>query len=71
MSLAEIKKTIDRLSPEERNELQAYLWEKAGVPIYYSSTVDQRMKEMDEGKFVAWDDIRDEVIKREELPDEN
>ena len=66
----EIKQAIEKMTPEERNELQAYLWSVVpNRPIIYSETVEQRMKEMDEGKFVRWSDVRDEFIARE-TPDE-
>lgn len=68
-TLAEIKSAVDTLSIEEMMELNAYMWSSRRIPVIYSDTVDERMREMDEGKKVRWADIRDEIIEREKLPD--
>jgi hypothetical protein len=70
MSLAEIKQAIKSLTPEERNELQAYMW-AAGphLPVMYSDTVEDRMAEMDAGKKIYWRDVKEDIIARE-TPDE-
>ena len=66
MSTTEIKEFVDRLTADEFMELQACLWEKAGVPcVKVGAHLDGRMKAMDEGRFVRWEDIRDEVLRRE------
>lgn len=66
MSLAEIKQAIRHLSADEWMEVQACLWECAGVPVEQSVTVDTKKS----GKFVRWEDVRDEVIKRENQPED-
>ncbi len=68
-TLTEIKTAVDTLSIEEMMELNAYMWSSRRIPVIYSDTVDERMREMDKGKKVRWADIRDEVIEREKLPD--
>lgn len=68
-TLAEIKSAVNTLSIEEMMELNAYMWSSRQIPVIYSDTVDERMREMDEGKKVRWADIRDEILEREKLPD--
>lgn len=70
MSLSEIKQAIRELTPEEWMEVQACLWEAAGVPVQHSPTLDEKMAKMNAGRFVRWEDVRDDVLKRESLPDE-
>lgn len=62
MSIAEIKQAIRNLSTDEWMEVQACLWERAGVPTVQAKTEnDQRS-----GPAVAWDDLRQEILLREE-----
>jgi hypothetical protein len=68
-TLAEIKSAVDTLSIEEMMELNAYMWSSRQIPVVYSETIDERMREMDAGKKVRWADIREEILEREKLPD--
>ena len=68
-TLAEIKSAVDTLSIEEMMELNAYMWSSRQIPVVYSETIDERMREMDAGKKVRWADLREEILEREKLPD--
>ncbi len=67
MSVTEVKQAIDRMSANEWMEILCYMWEKAGVPhVEISGSVEARMKAMDEGNRICWEDVREQVLQREQ-----
>ncbi len=63
MSIAELKRIVDEISPEERQFLRLYLAEKYPErDTLHTDKFDGIMREMDEGKKVPWD----EVVKEHE-----
>jgi len=67
MSIAEIKQAIRHLSAEEWMEVQACLWERAGVPTIHTAAADQAAT-ADGKKFVNWEDVRGDLLLREDSP---
>ena len=72
MSKAELTDFVKHCSEEDRQ----FLWRTLVVsfsPIdkLHADSIDQRFKEMDLGRRVFWDDVRDELIAREAEPDED
>jgi hypothetical protein len=66
----EIKRAVAALPVEKQIELDSYIWGTVHrLPVTFSETIDDRMREMDEGKKVRWADIREEVLQREKLPE--
>jgi hypothetical protein len=65
MSVADLKRIVDGSTPKERQFLRAYLTEAYPEDDTFDPVeLDRRMKEMDAGKVVRWDEL---VKAHEEL----
>lgn len=68
-TLDEIKNAVTSLPAEQQLELDSFIWSLRKVPVMYSATVDDRMREMDAGNKVPWKEVRDRMIANEALPE--
>ncbi len=58
MSATDLKKIVDESTPKERQFLRAYLAETYPEDDTFDpAELDRRMKEMDAGQVVRWDDL--------------
>jgi hypothetical protein len=70
-TLDEIKNAVTSLPPEQQLELDSFIWSLRKVPVIYSATVDERMREMDAGNKVPWKEVRERMIANERLSDDS
>lgn len=58
MSAADLKKIVDESTPKERQFLRAYLAQSYPEDESLDpAELDRRMKDMDEGRYVRWEDV--------------
>ena len=65
-TLAEIKQAVKELPAEQQFELGTFIWENLRhIPVTYSETVDDRMRDMDRGDKVSWKEVREKMLLNE------
>jgi hypothetical protein len=59
MSVAELKKWVDKITPEDRLFLEHYLAQlRRQADPEYANEIARRHRDMDEGKKVRWKDVK-------------
>ena len=64
MSLLQIKQQVNKLSPEERRELNAYLLRLRNESAEGRSELNQRMAAIDQGRKVTTAELEERILAR-------
>jgi hypothetical protein len=64
MSLLQIKQQVNKLSSEERRELNAYLLRLRNESAEGRSKLSQRMTAIDEGRKVTMGELEERIVAR-------
>jgi hypothetical protein len=61
MTMLELKEEVSRLSSRQRRELNAHLIRLRHQTPAWRKTISKRMREMDAGKKVGWEELQQRV----------
>lgn len=66
MSLAEVKETVAKLTPDERDELLQFMRARRLIDSpEYRARVEEAHREIDEGKYVTLHQLKELVAKNQ------